>query len=116
MVRMVVDSILPHAECGPNDHRKDAPPFTLRFIIMFNSFQAKAIQRQLEAERQEEEARNVCPLPLPSDLSKEERELTLKAIQELTREASAFIKGRNAKKKMSSGYELGANLNQGKFL
>ena len=23
--RMVVDSILPHAECGPNDHRKDAP-------------------------------------------------------------------------------------------
>lgn len=73
---------------------------------------AKAIQRQLEAERQEEEARNVCPLPLPSDISKEERELTLKAIQELTREASAFIKGRNAKKKMSSGYELGANLNQ----
>ena len=26
---MVVDSILPHAECGPNDHRKDAPPFTV---------------------------------------------------------------------------------------
>ena len=24
---MVVDSILPHAECGPNDHRKDAPPY-----------------------------------------------------------------------------------------
>ena len=20
--------MLPHAECGPNDHRKDAPPFT----------------------------------------------------------------------------------------
>ena len=83
---------------------------------VFNPCKAKAIQRQLEAERQEEEARNVCPLPLPSDLSKEDRELTLKAIQELTREASAFIKGRNAKKKMSSGYELGANLNQGKFL
>ena len=27
VVRMVVDSILPHAESGPNDHRKDAPPF-----------------------------------------------------------------------------------------
>ena len=27
VVRMVVHSILPHAECGPNDHRKDAPPF-----------------------------------------------------------------------------------------
>ena len=24
---MVVDSLLPLAECGPNDHRKDAPPF-----------------------------------------------------------------------------------------
>ena len=28
VVRMVVDSILLHAECGPNDHRKDAPPFS----------------------------------------------------------------------------------------
>ena len=27
-VRMVVDSILLHAKSGPNDHRKDAPPFT----------------------------------------------------------------------------------------
>ena len=53
------------------------------------------------------------PLPLPADMSKEERELTLKAIQELTREASAFVKGRNAKKMM--GYEMGANLNNGKF-
>ena len=26
---MFVDSILPHAECGPNDHRKDAPPFII---------------------------------------------------------------------------------------
>lgn len=52
------------------------------------------------------------PLPLPADMSKEERELTLKAIQELTREASAFVKGRNAKKMM--GYEMGANLNNGK--
>ena len=25
VVRMVIDSILLHAECGPNDHRKDAP-------------------------------------------------------------------------------------------
>ena len=24
VVRMVVDTILPHAESGPNDHRKDA--------------------------------------------------------------------------------------------
>ena len=44
-------------------------------------------------------------------MSKAERELTLKAIQELTREASAFVKGRNAKKMM--GYEMGANLNNG---
>ena len=28
VVRIVVDSI--HAESGPNDHRKDAPPFRLR--------------------------------------------------------------------------------------
>jgi len=27
VVRMVVCSILPHTECGQNDHRKDAPPF-----------------------------------------------------------------------------------------
>ena len=27
VVRMVVDSILPHADSEPNDHRKDAPPF-----------------------------------------------------------------------------------------
>ena len=27
VVRMVVDSVLPHADCGPNDNRKDAPPF-----------------------------------------------------------------------------------------
>ena len=26
VVRMVVDSILSHAECEPNDHLKDAPP------------------------------------------------------------------------------------------
>ena len=24
---MVVDSLLAHAESGPNNHRKDAPPF-----------------------------------------------------------------------------------------
>ena len=29
VVRMVVVSMLPHAECGPNDRRKDAPPFTI---------------------------------------------------------------------------------------
>ena len=27
VVRMVVGSMLSLAECGPNDHRKDAPPF-----------------------------------------------------------------------------------------
>ena len=27
---MVVDTILPHAESGPNDHQKDAPPFSLK--------------------------------------------------------------------------------------
>ena len=27
VVRMVVDSVLPHAESGPNDHRKDASLF-----------------------------------------------------------------------------------------
>jgi len=30
VVRMVVDSILPHAEIGPNDHRKDAPSFIFK--------------------------------------------------------------------------------------
>ena len=35
VVRMVVDSILPHAECGPNDHRKDAPPFM--FLVQQNA-------------------------------------------------------------------------------
>ena len=29
---MVVDSILPHAESGPNDHRKDAPPLTTNVL------------------------------------------------------------------------------------
>ena len=33
VVRMVVDSILPHAESGPNDHRKDAPPFRKTAIL-----------------------------------------------------------------------------------
>ena len=30
VVKMVVDSILPHVECGPNDHQKDEPPFNNR--------------------------------------------------------------------------------------
>ena len=29
VVRKVVDSILPHAKSGPNDHRKGAPPFSV---------------------------------------------------------------------------------------
>ena len=32
---MVVYSMLPHAEIEPNDHRKDAPPFTL-YILGLN--------------------------------------------------------------------------------
>ena len=32
VVRMVVDSILPDAQSGPNDHRKDAPPFSLKLV------------------------------------------------------------------------------------
>ena len=30
VVRLVVDSILPHAELGPNDHRKYESPFRTR--------------------------------------------------------------------------------------
>ena len=33
VVRMVVDSILPHVESGPNDHRKDAPQFSSQYAI-----------------------------------------------------------------------------------
>ena len=36
VVSMVVDSILPHAECGPNDHRKDALQFS-SFVQNFSS-------------------------------------------------------------------------------
>ena len=52
MVRMVVDSILPHAEFGPNDHRKDAPPFihalnsdthTLRFQYEYTQKQCVGV-------------------------------------------------------------------------
>ena len=32
VVKMVVDTILPHAESGSNDHRKDAPPFSYVFF------------------------------------------------------------------------------------
>ena len=31
---MIVDSILPHAESGPNDHRKDALPFTRYELVI----------------------------------------------------------------------------------
>ena len=34
VVGMVVDSILPHAECGPNDYRTDTPPFRPGFEIV----------------------------------------------------------------------------------
>jgi len=35
MVRIVVDSILPHAECGPNDHRKNAPRDQIIQLLYF---------------------------------------------------------------------------------
>ena len=38
MVRMVVDSVLPHAESGPNDHRKDALPFRNKANPIANRF------------------------------------------------------------------------------
>ena len=53
----------------------------------------------------------VTVLPIPKDLPREERHLLERATQELLREAAAFIKGRNAKKRANFGYELGANLN-----
>lgn len=28
MIKIVVDSVLPHTVCGQNDHQKDAPPFS----------------------------------------------------------------------------------------
>ena len=34
VVRMVVDSILPHAQCGPNDHRNDAPPIIIKTFAL----------------------------------------------------------------------------------
>jgi len=37
VVRMVVDSILPRAEFGPNDHRKDTP--SVRNILKISKFQ-----------------------------------------------------------------------------
>ena len=36
VVKMVVDSILPHTENGSNDHRKDAPPFSSHNDIFEN--------------------------------------------------------------------------------
>ena len=33
VVKMVVDSILLHAECRTNDHRKDAPPFSNKILL-----------------------------------------------------------------------------------
>ena len=49
------------------------------------------------------EETKVSVLPIPSDLPKEERALMERAVQELMREASAFIKGRSAKKKINQG-------------
>ena len=33
VVKMVVDSILLHAECRTNDHRKDAPAFSNKILL-----------------------------------------------------------------------------------
>ena len=38
VVKMVVDSILSHAESGPNDHRIDAPQFIGRFSVRWTLF------------------------------------------------------------------------------
>ena len=51
-VRMVVDSILTHAECEPNDHRKDAPPFNPKCIcnsnaVVFSSTNLRNIWRSV---------------------------------------------------------------------
>ena len=41
---MVVDSILLQAECGPNDHRKDAPPFNeTRFLKIISRYGQKTL-------------------------------------------------------------------------
>ena len=50
VVRMVVDSMLPHAEGGPNDHRKDAPPFNIFSTIWKDVlFQSRLFWLQLSA-------------------------------------------------------------------
>ena len=41
VVRMVVDFILPHAESGPNDHRKGAPQFNRWTKPLWNSYLAR---------------------------------------------------------------------------
>ena len=46
VVRMVVDSILPHAESGPNDHRNDAPPFIS--FLGFNKIRTKRFCQNLK--------------------------------------------------------------------
>ena len=47
----VVDSILPHVECGPNDYRKDAPPFTIyHFTAIFFMF---SLERSCWSQKQE---------------------------------------------------------------
>ena len=38
VVRMVADSILPQVECGPNDHRKDAPRFFINPVNYHGSW------------------------------------------------------------------------------
>ena len=44
VVRMAVDSILPHAEFGPNDHREDAPP-----VKQATSVHCEALQFSLKS-------------------------------------------------------------------
>ena len=44
VVRMVVDSVLPHAESGSNDHRKDGPPFNrYEMIAPYNALIKKCL-------------------------------------------------------------------------
>ena len=41
VVNMVVNSILPHAECGLNDHQKDAFPFSPIILCVFTIWSKK---------------------------------------------------------------------------
>ena len=54
MIRIVIDSILPHAKIGRNDHRKDAPRLCLGVQVnLFKDYQASSSndRKQLGSDR-----------------------------------------------------------------